>query len=171
MDTSYITTAWRGHERYAHFLVQQMRPKTIVDLGIDEGYSTIELARYSKGCTYGVDHFKGDPQTGVKNTRDKALDNISKSLFFIEVMDMTFDKAALNFHDHEIDILHIDGAHDYASVKHDFETWFPKVRSGGVILMHDTQSFSQDVGRFFHSLEYPHFEFTHSAGLGVVLKP
>jgi len=40
----------------------------------------------------------------------------------------------------DIDLLHIDADHKFDSVLRDFHQWFPKVISGGVILMHDTQS-------------------------------
>lgn len=171
MDTSHILTAWRGHEPFAHWLVQTMDPKIVVELGVDFGFSLIELARYNKGLTVGVDWFHGDDQTGYRNSEDTARANVADSgLEKVKIWKMSFDEAVRNFEAQLIDIVHIDGAHDYLSVKRDFVTWLPKVRHGGVILLHDTQSFPNDVGRLFHEIQMPKFEFTHSAGLGVITK-
>lgn len=172
MDTSHITTAWRGHERFAWWLTRTIDPKVTVDLGIDEGMSTIELARYNKGQVFGIDWFQGDAQAGWGNKEAIARKNIADSGFQNIVIEKEkFDDAVIHFEDGEIDLLHIDGAHGFEDVSHDFWRWYPKVRSGGVILLHDTQSFPEDVGRFYHMLELPKFEFTHSAGLGVITKP
>lgn len=171
MDTSKIITAWRGLEPFAHWLVQTLKPETTVELGVDYGFSLIELARYNPGNTIGIDNFQGDFQAGLRDVREEAKKNILESGFGISLMVMPFDEGLDIFDNDSIDLLHIDGAHDYESVKHDFETWFPKVRPGGVILLHDTRSFPNDVGRFYHSLPYPKFEITHSHGLGVVTKP
>jgi hypothetical protein len=35
----------------------------------------------------------------------------------------------------------IDGAHDYESVKQDFDDWFHKVVDGGIVALHDTVTF------------------------------
>jgi predicted O-methyltransferase YrrM len=171
MDTSRITTAWRGLEPFAHWLVQTMDPLSVVELGVDYGFSLIELARYNEGRTFGVDHFGGDGQTGFRDVRDEAKLNIKESGFRIDLLETPFDEALHLFENGSIDILHIDGAHGFEDVKHDFDAWLPKVRSGGVILLHDTQSFKDDVGRFFHSITFPKFEIPWSSGLGVVTKP
>jgi predicted O-methyltransferase YrrM len=46
--------------------------------------------------------------------------------------------VAPHIHDESIDFLHIDGNHDYDSVEYYFNTYYPKVSKGGVILIHDT---------------------------------
>ena len=45
--------------------------------------------------------------------------------------------AAHDF-DRPVELIFIDGAHDYASVALDFELWFPRVVDGGTIAFHDT---------------------------------
>lgn len=47
-----------------------------------------------------------------------------------------------------IDLLFIDGAHDYASVKQDFIAWFPHLKKGNVIMFHDYQNHWPGVVRF-----------------------
>jgi predicted O-methyltransferase YrrM len=37
----------------------------------------------------------------------------------------------------EIDMLFIDGNHDYPAVKEDFEDWVPRLAKGGILAMHD----------------------------------
>ena len=71
----------------------------------------------------------------------------------------------------DIDILHIDGTHDYDAVKRDFEQWSPLVKKGGAILMHDTCSYREHVGKLFDEIEgYHKHNFEHAMGLGVLTK-
>lgn len=42
--------------------------------------------------------------------------------------------------DKAIDLLFIDGAHDYHSVRDDFRAWLPFVKTGGMVLFHDYQT-------------------------------
>jgi predicted O-methyltransferase YrrM len=169
-----FTTAWIGHEDFADWLVRLMQPKVIVELGVWDGFSLIAWARPAIGQVYGIDWFKGDPQAGIKNPDEmerKCVQNILNSgCPNIHLLRSSFDDGAKSWKG-PIDILHIDGQHTYAAVSHDFATWSPFVRKGGVIVMHDTQSFPNDVGRFFREIQSPKCEFKHAHGLGVILKP
>jgi hypothetical protein len=94
---------------------------------------------------------------------------------FSRLLRTTFDDAQHNFGDGTVDLLHIDGLHTYDAVRHDFDTWFPKVRPGGVVLIHDIAARHVDfqVWKLWEELapQFPHLEFTHSWGLGVLRKP
>ncbi len=100
--------------------------------------------------------------------------NQSHYASFSTLLQTQFDDAVVNFDDDSVDLLHIDGLQTYEAVRHDFDTWFPKVRTGGFVLLHGTAARENDsqVWRLWKELaDFPHFEFAHSRGLGVLRKP
>jgi predicted O-methyltransferase YrrM len=172
-------TAWDGHRKFAEWLVRFMKPEVIVDLGVDYGYSTFSFAIPRIGHVYGIDNFIGDSFVGVDEQRLKydfvtmkrEKLHLKDNITFIEG---DFNEVAKTW-DKQIDILHIDGDHQYESVKKDFDTWSKFVKDDGIILMHDTcvESFNgkgYGVKRFFEEIDLPKFTFTHCFGLGVVSK-
>lgn len=124
---------------------------------------------------YAVDTWKGDPHSGLYGP--EVLEDLRSHhdpLYgsFSTLIQSTFDEAVSHFSDQTIDILHIDGYHTYQAIKHDFETWLPKVSPSGVVLMHDTnfRSFDFGVSTFWDETKnrYPHFDFLHCYGLGLL---
>src|SRR5208337_208780 len=91
---------------------------------------------------------------------------------FSTLLRNTFDQALDRFQDGSIDLLHIDGCHTYVAVKHDFDSWLPKMSKKGVMLLHDSEVREGDFGvwKLWNELEacYPTFAFRHGYGLGMV---
>jgi Methyltransferase domain len=168
---------------FACDLVATERPKLLVELGAFYGESYFgfcqALEERSILCNcYAVDTWQGDDQGGFYGEEiyaDVEAYNRAHYSSFSHLMRMTFDEALSYFSDDGIDILHIDGHHSYESVRSDFECWIRKVRPGGIVLLHDicVRSAGFGVWRLWEELResFPHFAFTHSAGLGVVVKP
>ena len=100
-----IESAWIGHCGFAHWLTKTMKPETVVDLGTYHGASALALAGAGYGTIYTIDKF--DEEEDYK----EAKDNIS-TLDNIELIVSKFDDVVESW-DKKIDILHIDGSHDY----------------------------------------------------------
>jgi len=47
------------------------------------------------------------------------------------------DRAAITIQDESLDFIYIDANHSYAAVRKDLESWYPKLRPGGLMSGHD----------------------------------
>ena len=172
--------SWIKHIPFAFFIIELLKPKIVVELGVHTGNSFSAFCQAVKNLNikascYGVDTFKGDPHAGVYD--ESVYIDINNYITenygdFAQLMRMTFDEALEYFSDGSIDLLHIDGYHTYEAVKHDFESWLPKMSDRGVILLHDTQVRRDEFGawKLWEEISrlYPSYEFKFGYGLGVL---
>ena len=173
-------SAWIGHVPFGMYLIDVLRPKTIVELGTHYGVSYCAFCQAIKELglgtrCYAIDSWEGDVQAGFYGPDVLAeLEAHHHPLYggFSRLIQSTFDDALNYFADQTLDLLHIDGFHTYETVKGDFETWLPKLTDSGVVLLHDINVRERDFGvwRLWEELKlkFPHFEFTHSHGLGLI---
>jgi hypothetical protein len=164
-------SAWHGHWRFAEWLVDYLKPSVTVELGVEYGYSLFCLAKNNPGQVYGIDTFEGDFHSDFKDWEphyNSLVEKINSYGFTnITIIRERFETVAQTWSKH-IDILHIDGFHQFEAVKQDLTTWAPFVNSNtGVILMHDVEAFA-DVNTVFKAHPWSKMKFTHSAGLGIL---
>ena len=174
------TTSWHGHIPFAFWSIAALQPKVFVELGTHKGDSyasfcqAVDTLSLPTLC-YAVSAWREDRQAGSSGDEiyeDLARYHDPRYGTFSRLVRSSFDESVRQFPDGSIDLLHIDGPHTYRAVRHDFELWRPKLTSRGVVLFHDTAVKRGNFGvwRLWEELkqQYPHFEFTHSHGLGVL---
>ena len=167
-----IPSGWnyppKSHREFVEWLINRIKPEVTVELGVDYGYSSFLMALCQNNPVYGIDCFdvsvhgprEDDDYQFVLDVKDKLkLNNL-------EIIKGYFDDVAKTWNK-EIDLLHIDGLHDYENCKNDCDTWSPFLKENGVIIFHDTISNPDGAGLFFSQLEVPKVNFTNSFGLGV----
>lgn len=172
--------SWHEHLPFAMFLVDILRPGTIVELGTHAGDSYCAFCQVVNELglqtrCHAIDSWKGDPHSGFYGAEvleDLRTYHDPRYGSFSSLIQSTFDDALQYFTDGSIDLLHIDGFHSYEAVKHDFESWLPKLSSKAVVILHDTNMHEREFGiaRFWDETKsrYPHFEFLHGHGLGIL---
>lgn len=176
-------STWIDHLPFAYDLVAAVRPKLTVELGTQGGLSFFGFCQSMvendiDGICYAVDTWEGEDHTGKYD--ESVFDSVNyhcrqNYAGFAYLMRMLFEDALPHFKDESIDLLHIDGLHTYDAVKNDFDTWYPKVKPGGIILFHDIHARMKDFGvwKFWEELSEEHntFGFAQGFGLGVLRKP
>jgi uncharacterized protein (UPF0335 family) len=171
--------SWAEHIPFAYFLMQLHQPRVLVELGVHSGNSYTAFCQAADrlglptSC-YGVDTWEGDAHAGhYENNVYESLNGFHKTRYakFSNLMRMTFDEARDYFSDGSIDLLHIDGLHTYEAVRHDFDTWLPKMSKRGLVLFHDIQVKERDFGvwQLWEEVSgrYPSIHLRNSHGLGV----
>jgi len=179
---------WIGHIPFAFELVARLRPRTIVELGTYSGSSFAAFCQAVEACgldakCYGIDLWEGDVHMGRLEEdvyRDVSAYMASIYPTIATLLRKDFNEAAALFADGSVDLLHIDGTHTREAVSNDFRTWLPKMSDAGVVLFHDINVTIANTGpsarkfgvrHVFDRVKrpYPHFEFSHCWGLGVLV--
>ena len=179
---------WIGHIPFAFELIGRLRPATVMELGTYSGSSFAAFCQAAEASgadtkCYGVDLWAGDIHMG-KFDEDlyREISGYMSATYpsIATLVRKDFNEAAAAFADKSIDLLHIDGTHTYEAVSNDFHTWFNKLSDRAVVLFHDVNVNVDNTGpasvhfgvrQFFDQVKgnYPHFEFLHCWGLGVLI--
>ena len=175
-----VVSAWLEHAPFAFWLIATAKPGVIVELGTHYGFSYLAFCQavqrlgLATRC-HAVDSWSGDANTGAYT--GEVLESLRayhdpRYAGFSSLVQSDFANALPHFADRTIDLLHIDGQHDYDAVRRDFEMWRGKLSDRAVVLFHDVNVRQQGFGvaRLWDELRlrYPGFAFQHGSGLGVL---
>jgi predicted O-methyltransferase YrrM len=126
-----------------HWLANQAgRHNKIVEIGSWMGRSTTAMAQSTKGVVYAVDTWRGTSPEHDDIMKSVTPDNLFKAFQHhtqgienIVAVRKPSIEAAKEIP--EADMVFIDAAHDYESVKADIQAWQKKLTHGGLICGHD----------------------------------
>lgn len=179
----YDVGAWTNHLPFAYDLIATLRPRLVVELGVDRGesyFAFCQSAAENKTDTrcYGVDTWRGDQHAGGYDETTFAqvsAHNRDNYETFSTLIPASFDEALKKFEPESIDLLHLDGLHTESAVRHDVDSWLPKVRPGGMMLLHDVDVRNRNFGvwKVWAGLREcgRSWTFHNGPGLGVWQKP
>jgi predicted O-methyltransferase YrrM len=111
----------------------------MVEIGSFAGVSSELFALHCKEL-YCVDLW--DPYWEITDKQrtefaEFSFDNMIKNYENVYKVKKSSVEASKDFKDGSLDLVYIDAAHDYDSVRQDILTWLPKIKKGGFIAGHD----------------------------------
>lgn len=133
-ERSQIKTDISDHLYALFAAIMSVKPKLIVELGVNTGESTFVLSRAARLC--------GSTLLSVDiNDCSKASDYPSWN--FIQSDDVVFAQKFRNWAEtkqapKEIDFLFIDTSHEYGHTVQEIKAWFPFLSPNATVVFHDT---------------------------------
>lgn len=128
-------------------IYKDLNIKKVCEIGVRDGENLLKMYSESLDELVAVDIWK---ETGVLSENDlkysqAELDNqynqviemSKKTNNKIKVIKSFSDKASQNFENEYFDFIYIDADHTYEAVKLDLKSWWPKLKVGGLIGLHD----------------------------------
>lgn len=151
---------WGSTHPYLTDAIEMLRPSIVVEVGVWKGASVISLAAKMKemnldGVVIAVDTWLG---AWDHWTNDEWFDHLNFSNGFPAlyqtfaanivgeslqdyVLPLPLDSVnaanVLRHHEVQVDVVHIDGGHDYHAVTSDLREWWPMIRPQGVLIGDD----------------------------------
>lgn len=130
----------------------------IVEIGSFLGRSTVSFALGCKGTNkhvYAIDLFEGDGDMyGQGDFQEQFRGNVRRCGVESYVTDIrSHSMTVAQSWTRPIDILFIDGSHEYEDVKADFQAFYPHVKRNGIIAFHDIKGKWEGVIRFWDEIQ------------------
>lgn len=144
------------HQERWFFRTAKAAPEgaVIVEIGSFKGRSTVSFGFGCRGTQkhiYAIDLFEGDGadygQGDFQKIFQSNVDRCGLSTYVTAIKKHSTLVAAS--WDKPIDVLFIDGSHEYADVKADFEAFYPLVKKDGIIAFHDIKGKWEGVIRYW----------------------
>lgn len=174
-----VPSNWFDYEEVYKYAIDKAKENAVfVELGVWFGQSMsfagVEIFNSKKAITvYGVDSFLQGDQPSKHSEKDESRYNevlkYTKPVVdtgIVKIIKSDSSEAAKLFEDESIDFLFIDANHTYEGVKLDLESWYPKVKKGGIISGHDYihhwEGLVKAVNEFFGTINLTIFDSSKS---------
>lgn len=119
----------------------------VVEIGSFQGVSTLLFALFAEKV-YSVDNYSylaSPDQAAFGSTTFKQMFIDAEKLFTERILGIpnivkvrkSSIEAAVDFKDNSLDVVYIDGEHDYENIKKDIRAWKNKIKKGGLLAGHD----------------------------------
>jgi predicted O-methyltransferase YrrM len=128
-----VATKDGGFSEYAMFLyllIKSQKLKKVVEIGVDRGYSTRFLCHAAKEIGGEVISVDKEVNEGLKS----ELGGLADYWRFVNKDSST---AGNEWDEGEIDLIFVDGDHSFQGCNKDIEAWWPHIRVGGYMILHD----------------------------------
>jgi Methyltransferase domain len=116
-----------------------------IEIGVLNGDTTkVLLQAHPNVYVAGIDPIIPDSMaSGLVGSLDQIKNNTEWAApRFAHLQDYShLDRVVTRFEDNTIDYIFIDGDHNYNAVKTDLEKYFPKIKVGGIITIHDSRMY------------------------------
>jgi len=169
----------KGHLRFLRALIVAKKAQVVVELGTRFGQSTVALlcgVAETGGHVYSC-----DIDGCVEARRRVAAYKLADYWTFTEADSICWGKVwwpSGTFLFAPIDVLFVDTSHRLEQTRGEIAAFAPKVKSGGFMLFHDTESTTKEwrdgvnfaIGEFLdaHPTGYTYYNLKHCFGLGVM---
>lgn len=187
-------TGWSVVPEFFEKYLEKADASTVVEVGVWKGLSTAQMAKWLKrkkrGVMISIDTFLGAPEmwtasavSGADPSRSLLLEHGFPSIYKTFLSNMQHEQltdvvvplplpsklasVVLKRLNVTADLIHVDAAHEYGSVKEDIHAWWPFVRGGGILLGDDWSwtGVQKAVKEFVLMCELEEFHSVESAAL------
>ena len=179
-----VDSAWLGHVPFGHWLVSVDRPASIVELGTRSGVSFSAFCEAAIRCRIDTRAWAfATQESAAAASRPEIAENAKATVELGRFLDQRYasvstlqcstpEGALQCVPDGRVDLLHINDVRE-SDIARLFADWYPKLSRRAIVLVHSTNKREDNHGiwRFWTEMSgrYPHFEFWHGEGLGILV--
>jgi O-antigen biosynthesis protein len=166
-------TEWLTHVPFAFYLIGLLQPALVVELSPRLGNSycafcqSAQLAALPTRCLAFFDY----PEV-VAESAPLLAHHDQHFSSFSRWQRRDYTQLPTDVADHTIDLLHLDNSHGAEALQRDFAAWLPKLSRQSAVLISNISSTprNQSICTVWQDLklQFPHFEFEHAEGLGIL---
>lgn len=138
-----------------NIFIRDKNINTIVEIGVYNGCFLLPITYMNNNTlSYGIDPYESFIQNDIKDENlykvaaaistntiflndiyNRLISNIDKFKLNVKILRNKAEQVSNNFETNSIDILHIDGSHDYEYVLKDLSLYSEKIINNGIIIM------------------------------------